>query len=304
MNDPSICVTYLKNTVSMQAHDDSIQDSFPPVFVINLERNTDRRISIEAQFTQAGLGFEIHAATDGARLAPSDLALYDEDYVFDHISRTLSPSEIGCYLSHQKIWQRILDDKIPWAVVLEDDVLIQAALKDIFAQIGKLPFKWDLIRLAGLLPTPHVHVSRLTGDFRLTAPLQGASGTQAYCISRRGAQKLLSFSTMIRGTVDDNVIDNCWKTGLRILAVHPYPITEDKAHVSNIQEERKKIFQTDRDSRDDVKGGSIRENLIRRRYKVNKSLAKRAYYLVHLFLATRLRLGWTFYARLARSRRR
>lgn len=277
----------LSDSVSMQKHDDSIQ-TMPPVFVINLERNTVRRNNIEIQLSQAGLDFEIFPATDGARLTQRDLASYDETYILRNIARALSPSEIGCYLSHQKLWQRIVDDNIPWALILEDDVFVQAGLKEILSEIDKLPFKWDLIRLAGLLPTPNVPLCGLTGDFKLVVPLLGASGTQATCISRRGARKLLAYSTMIRGTVDDDVIDNCWETGLKILAVQPYPIREDRQHPSSIQEERKELFQTYRNNK---QKRSIKQKLTRRRYKLNRSLAKRSHYLAHFLFALKIKLG-------------
>jgi len=260
----------------------------PPIFVINLEKNTVRRNNIENQLAQAGLEFEICPATDGSMLTQRDLASYDENYVLRNISRELSSSEIGCYLSHQKLWQKIVDENIPWAVILEDDVLIQADLKEILSKIGKIPFKWDLIRLAGLLPTSNFTLYGLTGSYKLTVPLQGASGTQANCISRTGAQKLLAYSAMIRGTVDDHVIDNWWETGSIVFAVQPYPIREDQALTSNIQEERKKTLQAYRNNR---KNRSIKQNLIRRRYKLNRSFGKRANYLVNLFLAIRIKLG-------------
>jgi len=274
----------------MQKHHDSIPETVP-VFVINLEKNTVRRNNIENQFARTGLSFEIFPATDGSSLSKRDLASYDENHVLHNISRVLSPSEIGCYLSHQKLWQRIVDDNLPWAVVLEDDVLIQANLEEILSKIDGIPFKWDLIRLAGLLPTSNFPLYGLTGDYKLTVPLQGASGTQANCISRTGAQKLLAYSTMIRGTVDDDVIDKTWETGLKLFAVQPYPIREDQEQISSIQEERKTIFQAYRKNK---KNRSIKQNLIRRRYKLRRSFGKRLNYLGSLFLAIKIKLGlWT-----------
>lgn len=259
----------------------------PPVLVINLERSADRRTKISTRLSELGIDFELIPATDGSALSDSDRAKYDEAHVINNISRPLSPAEVGCYVSHTKLWQRILDEHIPWAVILEDDVLIQADLKAILSAIDRMTFRWDFIRLAGLIDTPSQPLFGLAGSRTLTVPLQGASGCQGYCLSSAGARKLLAYSTTIRGTVDDHVIDNCWKTGLEILAVQPYPIVEDKSHISSIEAGRRDLFQTHRNVR---RRRSIRQFLMRRRYKISRSLGRRYYFLVHYFLAIRMKM--------------
>jgi glycosyl transferase family 25 len=259
----------------------------PPVFVINLERNAERRNKITTLLGEIGIDFELIPATDGRVLAECDRAFYDEAHVTNNISRSLSPAEVGCYISHQKLWQRIVDEDISRVVILEDDVLIQADLKDLLAKIEQMTFKWDLIRLAGLFATPCYPLFALGGGRTLSVPLRGAIGSQAYCLSRAGAQKLLAYSTTIRGTVDDHVIDNCWKTGLAILAVQPYPVAEDKSHISEIEISRREIFQARRDAR---KEKSIKQFLIRRRYKLGRSLGGRYYYFIHYLLAIKIKM--------------
>ena len=251
----------------------------PPLFVINLERSSDRRASIAAQLDKLDIDFEIFPASDGARLSQNELAQYDEKCVIDQIARPMSPSEVGCYLSHVRIWKKIVEENIPWAVVLEDDVDIHDDLAGILSAVNKIPFKWDFIRLAGLGPTPSLRLYDLNHKFELTVLLQGASGTQASCISRAGAQKLLDHATpLIRGTIDDHVIDNCWTIGLRILAVQPYPISENKRFISSIETERRKIFQENRRKPEKM---TLRSWVTRRRYKLRRSIARRAYVLIH-----------------------
>jgi len=250
----------------------------PPLFVINLERSSDRRASIAAQLDELGIDFEIFPATDGARLSPSELAQYDEQYVIGQIARPMSPSEVGCYLSHVRIWKKMVEEDIPWAVVLEDDVDIHDDLTGILAAIDTIPFKWDFIRLAGLGPTPSLRLCDLNDNVELSVLLQGASGTQASCISRTGAQKLLDHATpLIRGTIDDHVIDNCWKTSLRILAVQPYPISENKKFISSIETERRRIFQEHRKKPEKM---TFRKWAIRRRYKLDRSIGRRMYAII------------------------
>jgi glycosyl transferase family 25 len=252
---------------------------FPPLFVINLERSSDRRKHITSQLDALGLHCEIFPASDGARLSEHELGQYDEAYVIGQIARPMSRSEVGCYLSHTGAWQKIVEEGIPWAVVLEDDIEIHSDLKAVLSAISSIPCDWDVIRLAGLGPTPSRPLCDLDGNHRLSVLLQGASGTQALCISRKGAQKLLRYAyPKIRGTIDDHVIDNSWKTGLRILAVQPYPVSENRKFGSSIESERRQIFQRS-GKRTDKR--TLRSLAVRRRYKLGRSIGRRAYILTH-----------------------
>ncbi len=254
----------------------------PPVFVINLERSSDRRQSMAAQLSRLGIGFEFFAATDGEKLTQHEPARYDEQFAIGQISRPMSRSEVGCYLSHARLWQKIVDHRIPWAVVLEDDVDIMGDLTGIVSAIGALPFEWDLIRLAGLGSPRALPLCTLTSEATLATLLQGAGGTQAYCVSFGGARKLLDYATPgVVGTVDDHVIDNCWRTGLRILAVQPFPISENKGFISSIEAERRHIFQEHRKKPDKM---TFRQWAIRRRYRLGRSIARRMYAVIHALL--------------------
>lgn len=267
----------------------------PPVFVINMERSSDRRQSMAAQFGRLGIDFEFFAATDGEKLTQREPARYDEQFSIAQISRPMSRSEIGCYLSHARLWTKIVDEDIPWAVVLEDDVDIMGDLTGIVSAIGALPFEWDLIRLAGLGSPRALPLCVLTGDANLATLLQGAGGTQAYCVSFRGARKLLDYATpRVVGTVDDHVIDNCRKTGLRILAVQPFPISENKGFISSIEAERRRIFAEHRKRPDKM---TFWRWAIRRRYRLGRSIGRRMYAVIHAIFWLRHRARLFFVRR-------
>lgn len=231
------------------------------------------------QLSQAGIDFEFFAATDGEKLTHHEPAKYDEPFAIARISRPMSRSEIGCYLSHVRLWKKIVDGGIPWAVILEDDIDIMGDVPGILSAIGELSVEWDLIRLAGLGSPRALPLCALTGDATLTTLLQGAGGTQAYCVSLQGARKLLDYATpRVVGTVDDHVIDSCWRTGLRILAVLPYPISENKGFVSSIETERRSIFRQYRKKPERM---TCQQWAARRRYRLGRSIGRRMYAVIH-----------------------
>ena len=93
----------------------------PRLFVINLDRSPDRRQFMSEQFSRLRLHFEFCRAVDGGALTERDLAPYDREKRWRAFGCDLTANEIGCYLSHYRLYERIVEEKIPRAVILEDD---------------------------------------------------------------------------------------------------------------------------------------------------------------------------------------
>lgn len=62
---------------------------------------------------------------------------------------SMSPGEIGCGLSHRKIWQKMVDQDIEVAMVLEDDALNfdPNFIKKVKSIFNKLPSDWGILLL-------------------------------------------------------------------------------------------------------------------------------------------------------------
>lgn len=103
------------------------------IFVINLERRTDRRVFMEQQLQKLGLEAEFIHAVDGAHLSEEEQALYDEPTAVAFNGRPFALGEIGCTLSHRVIYERMVREKIPQALILEDDVSLSEDVSRIIA---------------------------------------------------------------------------------------------------------------------------------------------------------------------------
>lgn len=96
------------------------------IFMINLERRPERREKMENLFTELGLEVEHFAAVDGKQLNTqlvqemgiSFLPGYEDPY--HH--RPMTMGEIGCFLSHYRIWQQIVQRQLRQVLILEDDI--------------------------------------------------------------------------------------------------------------------------------------------------------------------------------------
>ncbi|WP_370556836.1 glycosyltransferase family 25 protein [Edwardsiella tarda] len=99
------------------------------IFVLSLYGSTRRQRILE-QFQNIGLDFDFVDAINGASLSIQTINAKNE-VASARYRRVISAGEIGCALSHQKIYQLICDNNINYALILEDDVSITNDLIDV-----------------------------------------------------------------------------------------------------------------------------------------------------------------------------
>ena len=115
------------------------------IYCINLDRSEDRLRHMTGVFAGLGLGFTRVAAVDGGALSEADLSIYG-----GRALHPLTKGEIGCFLSHAALWQRIATGEDPFAAIFEDDIHVSRHLADFLNDISPmtaLPFGADLIKL-------------------------------------------------------------------------------------------------------------------------------------------------------------
>jgi GR25 family glycosyltransferase involved in LPS biosynthesis len=107
------------------------------VYVINMDRSYERLANMERQIPVLGKSFQRINAIDGKRLSQEDI----QNAVNKTYGMFCPPNIIGCFLSHRKAWQQMLDNNDKYALILEDDCelipnfqeQLKYALDDIFA---------------------------------------------------------------------------------------------------------------------------------------------------------------------------
>ncbi|TAM98812.1 MAG: glycosyltransferase family 25 protein, partial [Rhizobiaceae bacterium] len=98
-------------------------------FIIHLARADQRRPQVEKLLTQLQMPAGIIHAVDGNTLSQEEIAaVYRRHLHRPHYPFALRPTEIGCFLSHRKAWQAILDRKLDAGLTVEDDVTVDGAL--------------------------------------------------------------------------------------------------------------------------------------------------------------------------------
>ena len=95
------------------------------VFVINLDKSTDRLALCQQNLERLGIDFERIPAVYGKDLSEQQVVdFYDRAANQKGYKKDLNTGELGCYLSHIKCWQKIVDEQLDFALILEDDFVL------------------------------------------------------------------------------------------------------------------------------------------------------------------------------------
>jgi len=145
----------------------------------------------------------------------------------------MTSGELGCYLSHVRVWQKIVDEQLDYGVILEDDILLQDHIQQGLETIKDIQQPWDLIKLAEE-PVKRKAVHQIPiGDFSLITYNKIPSRTCAQAISLSGAQKLLATSANINRPIDIE-LQYWWESQLNVFGLKPYIVKANHDEVSEI----------------------------------------------------------------------
>lgn len=172
-----------------------------PCYYINLDRSTDRDAAFRAECARVGIEPVRVPAVDGRALP--------EDVVAAMGPRTsgeygVGYGEIGCFLSHVRLWEMVVAEAQDWAFVCEDDIHFASNAAEFLRSSDWLPADADLVKAETVFQRVLMDKRPATsafghGLFRLCS---AHGGTAGYFVSRRGAQKLLDQTSAACDPVD------------------------------------------------------------------------------------------------------
>jgi glycosyl transferase family 25 len=207
------------------------------VLVINLARSPQRLKAIKEQLDAINVSFERVDAIDGKNLSDDEMeSVSPAGIVSRSYHRQLSKAEVACSLSHKKAWQRILDDGIDFAIVLEDDVELLDNFTDVLQLLSDLPHSdWDFIKLYALKRGGGKNIAKRF-DFKnqtFVTYHKYPLGFVGQAVSRRGAAALIANLRYVTEPVDGQ-LKSWWEAGIFPFGLIPYCVTTDLDGVSDI----------------------------------------------------------------------
>ena len=201
-------------------------------FVISMPASEQRRSACMQAARNAGLEPEWFEAANGRQLMaeyeqgqhPSEICLQDQTVLELGLGRRvtiaqkLSAGELGCAWSHLSIYQKMRDEGIEHALILEDDAILKPAFKEALPLIMQESPRWDLVQIAhdcGIrdfywrrdqVIEPGRHWSLRYKGMGWLNPIfnrrRGAWLTGAYLINLRGAERLIDIGFPVRIPAD------------------------------------------------------------------------------------------------------
>ena len=178
-------------------------------FVINLKRSIIRRAFIQHQLELQDIAFEFIEAVDGSLLTDEYLATICN---FEELAKRpylQLKGVYGCLLSHYSIYEKIVSNNIPYALILEDDVIIQPGIKGVLTEIeARIKHNEAILLFSQNTYMPTVlssqHSEILLGKHKLSYPMDsGALGsTAAYVISNAAARGMMKYLLPIHIAAD------------------------------------------------------------------------------------------------------
>lgn len=171
-------------------------------YVVALATENPRRAEIAGKLDTLGIAFDFYDAVDGRTGLSSDWeSQIDRPAATRAMHRPMSDAEFACALSHREIYRAFLASDANFALILEDDALVDSTLAG-FIQHGGY-------RAAPILLLHHLN-ARVMGPERALAGSQSKAArlamsafrTAAYTLDRHTAERLLNALSPVQHTAD------------------------------------------------------------------------------------------------------
>lgn len=138
-------ILYNKFSVKTNNNNNNLHfNDIKKMYVINLKKNNKRYNDFMINARNANVNVSRFNATYGIELSENDP--YIKKYFKDNIN--LTKPQLGCAISHIKIWEDAVRNNYDTVVIFEDDAIIPPKFKEkINIVFNQLPKDWDMLLL-------------------------------------------------------------------------------------------------------------------------------------------------------------
>lgn len=166
-------------------------------FLINLDKDKDRLASADTQLRSQNINYTRISAVYAKGLSQKEINKHLNLFRWRcAVGRNFMTGEIGCALSHLRIYRHIIENKIEYACILEDDIIINKHFKDTVVRVGNWidAKKPQVVLLSNRMQIPENEASITSIDSGLCA--------DAYIITLPAAKAILGDNYPIKVPCD------------------------------------------------------------------------------------------------------
>jgi GR25 family glycosyltransferase involved in LPS biosynthesis len=210
--------------------------------VISLKRSDSRKDNVQKIIDSCPVPCRVWEATDGS-LLPADrvAAVYQPRLHHPRYPFALTPGEIGCFFSHRRIWQSMVDNAIPQLLILEDDIELLPNFEEslryaIFNRPANAFVQFQVRELQ--MPSSDSVSKHLP---ILVKPVVVPLRTSAQLVTLEAAKRLLEFSEKFDRPID-SMVQLTWLHEVNVFVSQPRCVIEvsDAIGGSTIMNSRKR----------------------------------------------------------------
>ncbi len=203
------------------------------VFLINLDRSSDRLALAQTNLTHAGIPFQRIAGFDASKEDLSQCQIDLAAFRRAHGRSAPRKAEIGVYQSHLLAISAFLESGKEFGVILEDDAAPDIRLASTITQLITWKNDWDIVPLFHFHRGGPLELQKQNG-YSLTVYMAHISSAAAYLINRHAA-KVLFNNLRIQHACIDHILFEHWTHDLKLRGIKPMPVhLSEQAQVSTI----------------------------------------------------------------------
>jgi len=200
-------------------------------FIIHLQRADGRLKHVNDIKSKCPIECEVVYAVDGSLMDDEYKSAYQKKILTPYYPFELRLSEIAAFHSHRKCWQKILDQKLDAALILEDDVEFEPlSLKKVLDFVVKFSRANDYIRLPHRENECMKEILMVHENMKIYKAKEIALGAQAQVVTSGAAQKLLELTKSFDRPID-TYLQMRWIHKVPVLSVRPSCISEISSHL-------------------------------------------------------------------------
>jgi glycosyl transferase, family 25 len=217
------------------------------IYVVNLKKDIKRKKHIINELKRQNINnYELIEAVNGNKFSTQELSLhkFTNKKGYNCWNTKMSPSQIGCALSHIKIYKKFLKSNYDFALILEDDAkFINNLTIDLKNFILKnFNYEKQIILLSELKEFYKKPIDK-KNNYEIVN-VTNAFFTHAYFINKKAAKSIISFNYPVK-TIADNFVFFKIYCSIKITGLNPFLVDQDKKnYITTIATEKnsEKIF--------------------------------------------------------------
>jgi GR25 family glycosyltransferase involved in LPS biosynthesis len=180
---------------------------FQKIYIISLQKSTNRRSTLFREFDRIGGVTDING--NAPVIFPANNGIKYGHQVDNSIKKQnrknpISQGEIGCFASHRQVWSDFMESGLDNCMIMEDDIRFGQFAEKVFSNFDKFP-DWDYVNFGYISNNKSIKndlKSIKHESFPLLFSGCGMWLTHAYSINQLAAKIFYDFTQTQTGGID------------------------------------------------------------------------------------------------------